>query len=150
MARRRCSIAPSATISPISSAGVGSIIFGAAIALVGQMYHLGDDFAGGLLLWASGALAAAVLTGSHSALAVALAAGCVWSGMRVDEMADVHPQFAIFWLIAAALALTWQTTAARHLVAVAALVGAFLGGRRRDAGPDRQPEFHASSRWCRS
>jgi len=108
------------------SAGVGSIIFGAAIALVGQMYHLGDDFAGGLLLWASGALAAAALTGSHSALAVALAAGCVWSGMRVDEMSDVHPQFAIFWSIAAVLALTWQTTAARHLVAVAALVGAFL------------------------
>ena len=108
------------------AAGVGSIIFGAAIALVGQMYHLGDDFAGGLLLWASGALVAAALTGSRSALAVALAAGCVWSGMRVDEMSDVHPQFAIFWLIAAMLALTWQTTAARHLVAVAALVGAVL------------------------
>ena len=75
------------------SVGVGSIIFGAAIALVGQMYHLGDDFAGGLLLWAAGALAAAALTGSHSALAVALAAGCVWSGMRVDETSDVHPQF---------------------------------------------------------
>ena len=100
MARLRCSTAPSATTSPISSAGVGSIIFGAAIALVGQMYHLGDDFAGGLLLWAAGALAAAALTGSRSALAVALAAGCVWSGMRVDEMSDVHPQFAIFWLIA--------------------------------------------------
>ena len=110
------------------SVGVGSIIFGAAIALVGQMYHLGDDFAGGLLVWASGALAAAALTGSHSALAVALAAGCVWSGMRVDEMSDMHPQFGIFWLIAATLALSWRTTAARHLVAVAAIVGAFLAG----------------------
>jgi uncharacterized membrane protein len=110
------------------SAGVGSIIFGAAIALVGQMYHLGDDFAGGLLLWGSGALAAAALTGSHSALAVALAAGCVWSGMRVDEISDVHPQFAIFWLIAATLALAWHTTAARHLVAVAAVVGCVLAG----------------------
>jgi predicted membrane protein DUF2157 len=108
------------------SVGVGSIIFGAAIALVGQMYHLGDDFAGGVLLWASGALAAAALTGSHSALAVALAAGCVWSGMRIDETSDVHPQFGIFWLIAATLALTWHTTAARHLVAAAAIVGAFL------------------------
>ncbi|MBX9775912.1 MAG: DUF2157 domain-containing protein [Xanthobacteraceae bacterium] len=108
------------------SVGVGSIIFGAAIALVGQMYHLGDDFAGGLLLWASGALAAAALTGSHSALAVALAAACVWSGMRVDETSDVHPQFAIFWLIAAMLALIWNTTVARHLVAVAALAGALL------------------------
>jgi uncharacterized membrane protein len=41
------------------SAGVGSIVFGAGIAQVGQMYHLGDDFAGGMLLWAVGALAAA-------------------------------------------------------------------------------------------
>src|SRR5450432_1718992 len=44
---------------------VGSIIFGAGIALVGQMYHLGGDFAGGMLLWAIGALAAAALTGSR-------------------------------------------------------------------------------------
>src|SRR5215218_6699586 len=27
-------------------AGVGAIVFGAAIALIGQMYHLGEDFAG--------------------------------------------------------------------------------------------------------
>ena len=33
-------------------ASVGSITFGAGIALVGQMYHLGGDFAGGMLLWA--------------------------------------------------------------------------------------------------
>ena len=32
------------------SATVGSIVFGASIALVGQMYHLSDDFAGGLML----------------------------------------------------------------------------------------------------
>src|SRR5262249_60361065 len=52
------------------AAGVGAIIFGAAIALVGQMYHLADDFAAGLLLWATGALIAAALTGSRGALAV--------------------------------------------------------------------------------
>jgi Predicted membrane protein (DUF2157) len=57
-------------------------VFGAAIALVGQMYHLGDDFAAGMLLWAAGALAAAALTGSRGALAVALVAGCIWSGAR--------------------------------------------------------------------
>jgi uncharacterized membrane protein len=61
---------------------VGTIVFGAAIALVGQMYHLGDDFAAGMLLWAAGALAAAALTGSRGALAVALVAGCIWSGAR--------------------------------------------------------------------
>ena len=110
------------------SVGVGSIIFGAAIALVGQMYHLGADFAGGLLLWASGALVAAALTGSHSALAVALAAACVWSSMRVEDMSNVHPPFGIFWLLAAALALAWNTSAARHLVAAAAIAGVCLAG----------------------
>src|SRR5262245_6834880 len=55
-------------------AAIGALIFGAAIALVGQMYHLGGDFAGGMLLWAMGALAAAALTGSRGARAVALAA----------------------------------------------------------------------------
>jgi uncharacterized membrane protein len=123
------------------SVGVGTIIFGAAIALVGQMYHLGDDFAGGLMLWASGALAAAALTGSHSALAVALVAGCIWSGMRIDEMSNVHPQFGILWLIAAALALAWHTAAARHLVAVAALVGAFLVGVGVDQARLASPTF---------
>lgn len=108
------------------SVGVGSIIFGAAVALTGQMYHLGDDFAGGLLLWAAGAMAAAALTGSHAAFAVALAAGCVWSSMRVDETADVHPQFAVLWLIGVALALAWNTTASRHLVGIATVAGAVL------------------------
>lgn len=123
------------------SAGVGSIIFGAAVALVGQMYHLGDDFAGGLLLWASGALAAAALTGSHSALAVALAAGCAWSGMRIDETANVHPPFAIFSLIGAMLALAWNTAASRHLIAVAALAGAVLAGFGMVQGRIGSPNF---------
>jgi uncharacterized membrane protein len=82
------------------TAAVGSIIFGAAIALVGQMYHMGGDFAGGMLLWAAGSLAAAALTGSRGALAVALAAACLWSGMRVyDEAVVPHLPFVAFWLI---------------------------------------------------
>jgi len=103
-------------------AGVGSIIFGAGIALVGQMYHLGGDFAGGMLLWAMGALAAAALTGSRGALAVALVAASVWSSMRVFEIRDVpHFSFVAIWLIAAGLALAWNSRVAAHLVALAAL-----------------------------
>jgi uncharacterized membrane protein len=103
-------------------AGVGSIIFGAGIALVGQMYHLGDDFAGGMLLWAIGALAAAVLTGSRGALAVALVAGCLWTGWRIFDLRDVpHLSYLAIWLIAAGLALAWNSRVAAHLVAVAAL-----------------------------
>ena len=104
------------------SVTVGSIVFGASIALVGQMYHLSEDFAGGMMLWSAGALIAAVLTGSRGALAVALVAGCLWSGMRVTDTGDVpHVPFIAFWLVAGVLATVWNSPVARHLVGAAAL-----------------------------
>jgi len=102
-------------------AAVGAIIFGAGIALVGQMYHLGGDFAGGMLLWAVGALATATLTGSRGALAVALVAASIWSCMRVIETDVPHFAFVVPWLLAGGLALAWNSRVAAHLVAVAAL-----------------------------
>jgi uncharacterized membrane protein len=123
------------------SAGIGSIIFGAAIALVGQMYHLGSDFAGGMLLWAAGALAAAALTGSRSALAVALVTACIWSGMRVYELSNIHLPFAGFWLIAAVLAVAWNAPTARHLVGAAALVWSLLLGVGLEEARSGNPAF---------
>ena len=102
-------------------AAVGAIIFGAGIALVGQMYHLGGDFAGGMLLWSLGALATAALTGSRGALAVALVAATIWSSMRILEVREPHFSFMVVWFIAAGLALAWQSRVAAHLVALAAL-----------------------------
>lgn len=103
-------------------ASVGAIVFGAGIALVGQMYHLGGDFAGGMLLWAIGALAAAALTGSRGALAVALVAACIWSSTRaVDELDVPHLPFVAIWFLAAALGLAWNSRVAAHLVALAAI-----------------------------
>jgi uncharacterized membrane protein len=102
-------------------ASVGAIIFGAGIALVGQMYHLSGDFAGGMLLWAVGALATAALTGSRGALAVALTAATIWSCMRIFEAEVPHFTFAVFWLLAAGLALAWNSRVAAHLVAVAVI-----------------------------
>ncbi|WP_426612723.1 DUF2157 domain-containing protein [Bradyrhizobium sp. McL0616] len=103
-------------------ASIGAIIFGAGIALVGQMYHLSDDFAGGMLLWSMGALAAALLTGSRGALAVGLVAACIWTGMRsYDAPNALHLPFVAVWLVAAGLAYVWNSRAAAHLVAIAAL-----------------------------
>lgn len=103
-------------------ASIGAIIFGASIALVGQMYHLGDDFAGGMLLWSIGAFAAALLTGSRGALAVGLAAACIWTCMRVYDAPDaLHLQFAVVWLFAAVVAFAWNSRVAAHLVAIAVL-----------------------------
>lgn len=103
-------------------ASIGAIIFGAGIALVGQMYHLGEDFAGGMLLWSIGALATALLTGSRGALVVGLVAACIWTCMRNYEAPDVvHLPFVATWLIAAALAFAWNSRVAAHLVAIAVL-----------------------------
>jgi uncharacterized membrane protein len=106
-----------------TAVAVGAIVFGASIALVGQMYHLAGDFAAALLFWGLGALAAAALTASRGALAVALVAACIWSGTRAIEYSDTpHLAFVAFWLAAAALALLWNSAPARHLVSVAAVV----------------------------
>lgn len=103
-------------------ASVGAIIFGAGIALVGQMYHLGEDFAGGMLLWGAGALATAALTGSRGALAVALAAASIWSCLRITDFHDgAHLPFIVLWLMAGGLALAWNSRVAAHLVAMATL-----------------------------
>jgi uncharacterized membrane protein len=106
-----------------TAVAVGAIVFGASIALVGQMYHLAGDFAAALLLWALGALAAAVLTGSRGALAVALVAACIWTGSRALQLEDTpHLPFVALWLAAVSLALLWNSAPARHLVCIAALV----------------------------
>jgi uncharacterized membrane protein len=105
-----------------AAVAVGAVVFGAAIALVGQMYHLAGDFAGALLLCALGALAAAVLTASRGALAVALVAALMWSWARTFEFDDTpHLPFIAFWLVAVGLAVAWHSAPGRHLVAIAAL-----------------------------
>ncbi|HEY5965598.1 MAG TPA: DUF2157 domain-containing protein [Xanthobacteraceae bacterium] len=121
------------------SATVGSIVFGASIALVGQMYHLAEDFAAGMMLWSAVSLLAAILTGSRGALAVALAAGCFWSGTRVTELGDApHVPFVAFWFAGAVLAVIWNSPVARHLVGAAALgwlLTIFIGTTRQTDNP---------------
>jgi uncharacterized membrane protein len=57
------------------------LVFAAAIALVGQTYHLAGDFADAVLLWIIGALGAAALTRSVSATVMALAGACYWTSI---------------------------------------------------------------------
>jgi uncharacterized membrane protein len=122
-------------------AGIGAIIFGAGIALVGQMYHLGDDFAGGMLLWSVGAFAAALLTGSRGALAVGLVAACIWTCMRSYDAPDVlHLPFVAVWIIAAGLAFAWNSRVAAHLVALAVLPW-WIASSLRLGLNDVQPSF---------
>jgi len=64
--------------------GFATLVFVGGMALVGQMFHLPSDWAGGAFLVCLGGLAAAWLTGSKASLAVAAAAAITWQVMRPD------------------------------------------------------------------
>jgi hypothetical protein len=92
-----------------------------------------------MMLWSAVSLLAAILTGSRGALAVALAAGCFWSGTRVTELGDApHVPFVAFWFAGAVLAVIWNSPVARHLVGAAALgwlLTIFIGTTRQTDNP---------------
>lgn len=98
-----------------TAATVAALIFGAGVALVGQMYHLPTDWPGGALLVALGALAVAFLMGSNGALVIALVAIGAWSFGRWEETRGA-PHFAFFllWLPALWLALPRKNRLVQH------------------------------------
>ena len=99
----------------------GVLIFGAGLALIGQMYHLPADWPGGALLVALGGLIAAVLMRSNGALAIALIAICAWSGGRWEEArSGAHLGFFILYLPALWLSLSRDNRLVHHLVVLAA------------------------------
>ncbi|WP_420411417.1 DUF2157 domain-containing protein [Roseibium sp.] len=63
--------------------GFATLVFVGGMALVGQIFHLPSDWAGGALLVCLGALAAAWLTGSITSLVVAALAAVSWQTSRM-------------------------------------------------------------------
>ena len=60
---------------------LGCGVFGAAVMLTGQMYHLTGPPSGGVFLWALGTLIAAVATRSRGALGLAVILATLWTVM---------------------------------------------------------------------
>lgn len=102
---------------------IASATFGAAIALVGQMYHLTGDEAQAILLWCAGTTAAALALRSPVQTVAAVGLAIVWAlypaslfNLRVDLW--FAPLLLGLWLVA-----TWTgSIAARHLILLA-LIG---------------------------
>lgn len=119
-----------------AAATCGVLIFGAGIALIGQMYHLPADWPAGALLVALGGLVVAALLRSNGALAIAFVALCAWSGGRWQEsQGALHLAFFLLYLPALWLALSRSSRLVHHLAVLAlalwlALVpGDWVGGR---------------------
>lgn len=98
---------------------LGTLIFGGSIGLIAQMYHIAEDPAAGIGLWALGAAVAAWALQSTPNAAFGAAIACVWGCTYVGE----HEQLfgLVPWLVGATfLPLAWMLRS-RFLFVVAAL-----------------------------
>lgn len=99
------------------------LVFGAGVALVGQMYHLPSDWPGGALLVGFGALVAAILLRSSGALVIAIAALCAWTVGRWDEAGGQLPSlFWAFFLPILWLAATRSSRLVHHATVLALIM----------------------------
>ncbi len=126
-----------ARLAADAAATCGTLVFGAGVALVGQMYHLPADWPAGALLVGIGALAAAALLRSDGALITALACGVAWMiGVAEAHAGATNWRYLLFYLPALWLAFGrahWSVHNAAVLAGAAWLVmvaGSDLG---RDA-----------------
>lgn len=96
---------------------LGTMLFGAGIWLVAQIYHIDEHFPNGFLIWGVGALALGWALNSIPQGAIAAVLLCVWSGSEAVGFED-----AVGWsplLLAAGVGgLAWRT---RSLLLVALL-----------------------------
>ena len=100
----------------------GSGIYGAAIMLVAQIYHIPADFPGGLLLWGLGTMFAAWAGRSRSALALALGLLTAWSILMTAQYGwTVHWPYPPLWATAFLMVEQQRWRSGRHLAVIAAL-----------------------------
>ncbi|MGE0847753.1 MAG: DUF2157 domain-containing protein [Flavobacteriaceae bacterium] len=96
--------------------GLGAALFGAAIFLVAQSYHLSGDPENAILLWAAGALLAALLGASRSALLLAFGLFSYWAFLVFDYgRAGVPWEYLIVIAVTALSAHAMNFPRALHL-----------------------------------
>ncbi len=105
-----------------AAATTATLIFGAGVALVGQMYHLPADWPVGSALVGIGALAVAALMRSDGALIIAFACMIAWLfGVHDVRGTGANLWYLAFFLPALALALGRGNRAVHHMAVLAAL-----------------------------
>jgi len=106
---------------------LGCGIFGAAIMLIGQMYHLQGKASDAVLLWAGGSTIAALVLRSTGALWLAIALFTFWLVMSIEPLfgtnrAVINIFYPVFWLVCAALAYWLRSPRSAHLLAIGLII----------------------------
>jgi uncharacterized membrane protein len=96
----------------------GIAVYGASIMLIAQMYHMEGNPPDAVLMWALGALLAAVLVPSRPALAATFVLGLVWTQWERALADGPHWQFLALWAAAAAAAARLGWRPGLHLAAI--------------------------------
>ena len=102
---------------------LGTILFGANINLVAQIYHVSGHYPNAIVLWAMGALAVAWLARSQPSAVFGLLVLTLWSGMEIfDFERSMHWPFLIGWalFLPAIYAGTWRIAAGAAMLALLA------------------------------
>ncbi|CAN5185318.1 hypothetical protein BH10PSE9_BH10PSE9_07360 [soil metagenome] len=99
---------------------VAGLVFAAAIALVGQSYHLSGAYAGAIMLWLVGVFAAAALTASPTLAVVGLVGSGYWTWLATWDLgAAPHWAGLVPVLVGGAIATLLDSRNARILSVLA-------------------------------
>lgn len=81
------------------------LLFGAAIMLVGQIYHIDAHFPNGIALWSFGGLLTAWLLGSQPALLASLLLAAIWTWAEQIEYQTLNWPLLVYLVLAVILLL---------------------------------------------
>ncbi len=100
---------------------LGTILFGANINLIAQIYHISGHYPNAILLWSLGALAVAWLVRSEPAAVLGLLLLTLWSGMEIFDFGQrIHWPFVVVWalFLPVIYAGTWRFAAGTAMLAL--------------------------------
>jgi len=103
---------------------LGAALFGAAIMLTAQTFNMSAFRNTGVLIWAAGALATALVIPSRPVLVLAAGVGALWAGLEAGNPFTPGPvwTYLALWAVTAAAALRLKSSITLHLLAAGLVV----------------------------
>jgi uncharacterized membrane protein len=101
---------------------VAGLVFGAAIALIGQAYHMSGDFAGAVMLFEAGIFAAALAIGSPTLSVLGVIGAGYWTWLATYDNHVVPHYPGLIAILLGVLITTTQNSRAGRVVAIVAFM----------------------------